>query len=156
MKSVPTKQLAPEYSALIGLYQLMVGNTDFSLRRGPQGELCCHNAVAYLRDGMVLSIPYDFDSTGLVNPPYAEPLPSLGIRRLTQRLYRGYCAVEEHIPAAGELISSKRDEIFALVETFDDLPNLQRSKVRKFLDGYFETWDDPKRREKQITKKCLG
>ena len=154
--SVAPARLEPEYTALIGLFQMLIGNTDYSLRQGPSGELCCHNAVAMERDGLIWSVPYDFDVTGLVNPPYARPPPALGIRRVTSRLYRGYCAHASQVQEAGELIAEKRAAIFELVASFDDLPNLRSGRIETFLNGYFKIWDDPGRRASRIDERCLG
>ena len=42
-------------------------------------------------DGVLVPIPYDFDATGIVNPPYALPAAGLSIRNVRVRLYRGQC-----------------------------------------------------------------
>ena len=51
-----------------------------------------------------------------MNAPYASVDPRLGIQRVTQRLYRGYCWHNDTLPAARQLILDKKAEILALVE----------------------------------------
>ncbi len=43
------------------------------------------------------SVPYDFDSSGLVNAHYAAPPEGLRVRNIRQRLYRGFCAFKDEI-----------------------------------------------------------
>jgi hypothetical protein len=67
------------------LFQFMVGNTDWSALRGRPDDRCCHNVAVFGHEGVGLNtvVPFDFDQTGLVNPPYAAPPDaSLGIRRV--------------------------------------------------------------------------
>ena len=71
----------------------MIGNTDFSTLTGPGGANCCHNNRLFKgeQDRFLTSIPYDFDSTGLVNAPYAYPNPTIKLFSVRARLYRGFC-----------------------------------------------------------------
>jgi hypothetical protein len=54
----------------VEVFEYFAGNTDFSLIRGPEGEPCCHNVLLLQRAARLWAIPYDFDSTGVVDPPY--------------------------------------------------------------------------------------
>lgn len=130
-------QLQPDYAALVSVFAYMVGNTDFSLRMGP-GQECCHNAVPIQLE-KVRVVPYDFDATGLVNAPYARPAPSMKIRRVTQRTFRGYCAHNDQLSAAAEKFVAKQADLLALVDEFDDIPGLKRERARKYLSAFFET-----------------
>ena len=61
---------------LSSVFQYFIGNTDFSPIAAAPGEACCHNHVLFARKGRAyLSVPYDFDQSGLVNAPYAAPNP---------------------------------------------------------------------------------
>ena len=39
-----SSQLDPRQAARVALFQYMIGNLDWSMRAGPQGEGCCHNS----------------------------------------------------------------------------------------------------------------
>ena len=41
---VPLSQLDPAAGARFGLFEDMISNYDWSMRAGPAGEDCCHNA----------------------------------------------------------------------------------------------------------------
>ena len=141
------------YAGLIGVFSYMIGFTDFSMRRGPEGN-CCHNAVPLSAPIGVLPVPYDFDASGLVNPPYAAPAPNLRIRRLTQRLYRGYCEHNALLPALAEEFGKKKPELLALVENFDDIPGLRREKTLKFLARFYEDIGSERSRQSKLIKRC--
>src|SRR5262249_55116350 len=90
------------------LFEYMIGNTDFSI-------WMLHN-VRIVQDPnrKIYSVPYDFDLTGLVHPPYAAPDPRLGIRSVVDRLYRGPCRTTEDFDAAAESFRAKRADMFTL------------------------------------------
>jgi hypothetical protein len=136
---VPVESLDVEATALIGLFQYMIGNTDYSFTKGPEGDDCCHNTVPLrMSDGSVVPVAYDFDATGFVNPPYATPPPGLGLRRVTKRRYRGLCAHNEPTRAAAAFMLEHKAELFALIEHFDDIPGLKRKRVKNYVNSFFK------------------
>ena len=62
---VKLAQMMPVETTHNLLFQYLIGNTDFSVKKGPKGEGCCHNgrviAAAGKQDDWVV-LPYDFDS----------------------------------------------------------------------------------------------
>ena len=40
-------ELDAAHTNLINVFQFMIGNTDFSLIRGPADDDCCHNSVPF-------------------------------------------------------------------------------------------------------------
>ncbi len=153
------RELEPELAAKLALFQYMIGNTDYSFVQGPDPEDCCHNTVPLVHDGgegsrSVVSVPYDFDVTGLVNVPYAAPAQSLGIKRLTQRLYRGYCRHNDHLIAAIKSFQELQPAIREEISTFSDLPGLKREKHLKFIDGFYKTLESERSQRSRLFKKC--
>ena len=69
--------------ARYALFQHMIGNHDWSMRAGPVGKECCHNAelIGPPRPATLIPIPYDFDFSGLVDAPYATPPEGIPIDR---------------------------------------------------------------------------
>jgi hypothetical protein len=145
-------RLDPHYATVVNLFSLMVANTDYSLLAGPEGE-CCHNMVP-IETEQVLTVPYDFDATGLVNAPYSYPSPAVKIKRVTQRLYRGFCEQNDIVPEVAAQFLSKQEQILALVETFEDIPGLKKERVTKYLGQFFETIADPKKLNSKVLKRC--
>ncbi|MCP5145889.1 MAG: hypothetical protein H6978_13860, partial [Gammaproteobacteria bacterium] len=97
------EELDSTHASLSTLFQYLVGNTDWSAYVPSEGDdECCHNGrpIASSKSGPVVVVPYDFDHTGLIDADYATPPPNLRIRSVTQRVYRGFCAHNDGIPAA--------------------------------------------------------
>ena len=64
----------------------MIGNTDWNLDKSHNIEL-----IRPASGGAPIPVPYDFDWSGLIAPPYARPNQMLGIGSVKQRLFRGFC-----------------------------------------------------------------
>jgi hypothetical protein len=155
-EGINTSDLAGEYSDLTSLFQFMIGNTDFSPIAGPEGEDCCHNSTLFGKAGEpVYSVPYDFDMSGLVNAPYAEPDPRFRIKRVTQRLYRGRCEYIDHLQTSVQLVQDKRKAIYGLFENQEVLEGSTRKSVSKFIGRFYDVISNPKKLDREIASKCL-
>ena len=139
------------------LFQYMVGNTDWSAVRGRPDDRCCHNVAVFGEEsgGLNKVVPFDFDQTGLVNPPYAaQPDPSLGIRQVTERVYRGLCVHNDALPAAIAIFNEKRSALEAVFNR-KDLPYPElRERALKYIADFYDTIDDPRKLERRIVRHC--
>ena len=157
--NVPYRQLDSVQTAYFTLFQYMVGNLDWAATGGPNEEKCCHNGKIIgtsEADIPKYVIPYDFDSTGLVNAHYAAPPGNLKVSNIRQRLYRGFCANNADLPQAAALFQQKKPEIMALFSENTHLTKTNRKKALRYLDDFYAVLDDPKRFKTQITDKCRG
>ncbi len=155
---VTAASLDAEAGARLALFQFMIGNVDWDMVEGAQGRDCCHNtrllaASETARSGLVAA-PYDFDSSGLVDAPYAAPPSNLRMSSVRDRRYRGYCAHNEHVPAAIALFQSRREAIGAVIAGEARLSEQRRRAAQQYVDGFFETIADPERVRRQITDRC--
>ncbi len=158
-KKVPrvnTWQLEPAYATLVSMFQYMVGNTDWSAKLGPEGSNCCHNgrvlAPAGQEDGWKV-VPYDFDQTGVVNADYAEPSSEFRIRSVRQRLWRGFCAHNEHLDDVAALFNERREEI----ESALLVPGMSRpQKTLDYIADFYKVINDPRKRQGRIDSRCRG
>ena len=147
-------QLDRKETNLISLFEYLIGNTDYSMIRGPEGEKCCHNSVPFSNGDLVSPVPYDFDFSGLVDAPYAEPNPQLKLRSVRTRLYRGRCENSKHLPDSVAHILSKKAEIYALMDEIPDFDKSSRDSVTKYLDEFFEIVSNENLTEKNLLKRC--
>lgn len=138
------------------LFQLLIANTDFSVRVGPTGEGCCHNGRVLTipggQDNWIV-VPYDFDQAGVINADYALADRRLGIRRVTQRKYRGYCSQNELLPAALDLFRERREAIIAALIP-GEFSAARQKRTRRFADSFYEIIDDPKQLQEKIMDEC--
>ncbi len=141
---------------LTSIFEFLIANTDFSPIAGPPGEMCCHNYVLFGNDvDPLVAIPYDFDQSGLVNAPYAAPSPNFNLRTVRQRLYRGRCLNNPHIPASLQHFRDRRDAIYAVIDTQEGLTNSTRKSLVRYIDKFYDLIDKPRDVERQIVNNCI-
>lgn len=143
--------LDPWENVLFGVWQYFIGNTDFSVS-------ALHNVMLIRRDTSYFPVAYDFDWSGAVNTRYAVPAPQLNIRRVTERIMRGYCGDPALFEQAFALFRAKKDSVYALYR--DSLgallePDVVKSALRYF-DQFYEVIDDPRLARRLIVDRCLG
>jgi len=152
------EQLSPADTAHFMLFQYLIGNTDFAVKRGPEGEGCCHNARLFAAPGAdrdFIVLPYDFDQTGLVNPDYALVDERLGISRVTTRLYRGFCWQNDQLEESILRYNEVRADIEA---TFAEagISKAQARRVQRFIGAFYGVINDPQELKKRLLDKCRG
>lgn len=136
---VTVQQLDAAASARVALFQYMIGNLDWSMRAGPAGEGCCHNSRLFNGAGPgLISVPYDFDYSGLVDAPYAIPPAQFHIRNVKTRVYQGYCAHNGAAIATAAQIRAQRPAIEGLFGQIPMIEDRTRQKALAFLSRYFD------------------
>jgi hypothetical protein len=152
LKGASASDLDPYHGALMGVFQYMIGNTDFSVAG-------LHNVELFFRDdGEVMPIAYDFDFAGAVNARYAVPDARLNIRTVRQRVFRGYCTDANSYARVFALFKEKRLAIYALYD--DEIGKLMdRTTVRetlRYFDEFYETINDRRFANRSIVESCVN
>lgn len=137
------------------LFQYLLGSVDWSALIGPDGEVCCHN-IHPLQDpnGDFIALAHDFDMTGLVNPSYGSVPRQLGIRRLTQRLYRGGCPDPEILARTVLRFQERREAIRALFSEQPGLTESVRSQSLAYIDLFYDVINDSAALQTEILRHC--
>jgi hypothetical protein len=142
----------PYSSALVGVFQYMIGNTDFALNALHNAELLGKS------NGEYVPVVYDFDFSGAVNARYATVDPKLSVKRVRDRLYRGFCVPADVYPKVFAVFDAKREAIAGLYR--DSLGTLLRPDVVKetlgYFDDFYKTIGDPRSAKAEIMDQCLG
>jgi hypothetical protein len=148
-------QLEGTHLNLVSLFQLMLGNTDWSATHGGNDE-CCHNGKLFgeADSSDNLYIPYDFDMTGLVHPEYATVDRALKLDSIRERRYRGYCRNLEWFEFNKTLFNSKHEEIVSLFEHAPYLSDHQNKKNLKYVEKFYRLINNPKRVKRKIEGRC--
>jgi hypothetical protein len=144
--------VAPFQSALVGVFNYLIGNTDFAIS-------ALHNAEVVSRDnGELWPVVYDFDFAGAVNARYATPDPRLGLKSVRDRLYRGYCVPPDEYPKVFAVFNDNRDAIYALYR--DEIGRLLRKETvdatLRYFDEFYRTINNPRMAKEAIVDGCLG
>lgn len=156
--SVAPEQMAPAGLAHFMLFQYLIGNTDFAVKRGPSGEGCCHNSRVFAAPGAdtdFVFLPYDFDQSGMVNTTYARPDTRLGIRRVTSRAYRGFCWHNAELADSVRLFNEKRADIEAAFPA-SGMSRRQARRVHRFIRHFYNAVNDPKELGERLLDQCRG
>ncbi len=153
---ITSKYLEPEHTSLIHVFQYMIGNTEYSVLRPEPDKDCCHNADLMAPKGQSLYTPlaYDFDFSGLVNAPYAEPNPRYKLPNVRTRQFRGSCQYDEQLEATLQYFKEKKDPLYAVVDETEPLTRLTRSSVRRYLDSFYKRIETPADVEEWLIRKC--
>jgi len=135
----------------LAMFQYMIGNGDYSVT----GR---HNLKIMALDPpgptSFLPVPYDFDYTGFVNTHYAFPGEALGISSVRERYFLGPCRSESlHLMAIQEL-ELVRDEIEALIWSFDYLDEDSRFDMIGYIESFFNTAANERFIERNISTTC--
>ena len=152
---LPRRSLGENQAAAVFIFQYLIGNTDWSLVTGDDEETCCHNGDLFELGSKLQYVPYDFDLAGLVDARYAYPHPSLRIRKVTQRLYRGLCLSPEILRNALTTVNARRREILDLLRGIPGLsPEDIEAKV-EYLERFFVKAEDAKGLLRSFGRQCL-
>ena len=151
-KGAVAGDLEPYQNTLMGVFQYMIGNTDFSVAG-------LHNVELFsTADGDVVPVAYDFDFAGAVNARYAAPDEKLGLSNVRQRIFRGYCNDAESYAKVFALFKEKKPEIYALYT--DEIGKLMDQgtvkETLRYFDQFYETINDPRSARRSIIQSCVN
>ena len=151
LKGAIASDLEPYHDALVGVFNYLIGNTDWSI-------YALHNIeLVNQPSGDILPVAYDFDFSGVINTHYATPDPKLSIQRVRDRLFRGYCIDQSAWDKAFAKFIEQKEAIYALYS--DSVGKMLNPKVveqtLRYYDDFFKTISDPKRARREITEDCV-
>ena len=141
------KDLDQESLATMALFEYMIANTDVSI-------LKLHNVKLFVTEQRTIyPVPYDFDFSGLVDTPYANPDARLGIGSVRNRLYRGPCWSNAEFTPVLEKFRARKADIFTLYDSLPDLNQNYRKQARSYLEEFYSAIE-PARVKKTLIDSC--
>ena len=134
----------------MAVFQYLIGNTDWSVEYLQNIKLLKTAASLQL-----ITVPYDFDHSGIVNAPYANPAEELLMRSVLERRYRGYCVNDLKIfePTITLYNKVKKD----IYDLYMNCPYLDAKSIRattKFLDEFYQTINNQKAWQRDFAYPC--
>ena len=155
---IPLAYLSPGDAARYALFQHMIGNHDWSMRAGPAGDDCCHNAelIGAAAPGQAIPVPYDFDYSGFVDTSYALPPEELQIATVRERYYRGYCAHNSYAVTAASEFRAKRPQMMAALAQVPGIDPRSVSRATAYVDGFFADIADDAAVNSKLLKRCAS
>jgi hypothetical protein len=156
VKGLSLSRLNREQAGLVFVYQYMIGNTDWSFVMAEEDDACCHNGDLLDIDNSIYYIPYDFDLAGIVNAKYAKPDPTLRLKNVRQRRYRGYCIDPEYVRTALRQVKSQESEILQAIDGIPGLSDSDRTTMSDYIGQFFKKAQHEDKLLRLYDKRCLG
>jgi hypothetical protein len=135
---------------IMSVFEYMIGNTDWSVQYLQNIKLIANDASA-----VPITVPYDFDHSGMVNAPYAQPAEELKMRSVMERRYRGYCIPEmKRFDEAIALFNRLKKDFYNVYTSCSFLDAKYIKTITKYLDEFYATINDPKELKKEFSYPC--
>jgi hypothetical protein len=132
----------------LSVFQVMIGNTDYSIH-------ALHNIRLVMdRQAALHPIAYDFDVSGLVDPPYGAPDPRMELASIRERRYRGPCLGLAALEPTLDEFRARKDEILALYHAGPRMAPREIEKARRYLLDFFEILSSPRRSKTLFLDRC--
>jgi hypothetical protein len=119
---------SPGNLTLVGTFQYFIGNTDWSI-------VGRHNIALLKLQDTTFAMPFDFDWSGVINPPYCRPAQVLRLPSCRSRLYHAFCPRPEDLEPLLARFEALRDTIAAI---YRSIPGLEPKSVEGSLHYYDE------------------
>ena len=148
ISKIQQTQTSKHKTTVLAIFQYMIGNTDWSVWSQHNIELLTEDTSA-----LPIVVPFDFDWAGLVNAPYATPAKSL--RTVKTRLYRNFCITDAELQLALDEFRQRREKIYQTCRSVSYLSPRELKKTLKYIDGFFNVIENPKKVESEFHLKCL-
>lgn len=139
----------PSQMGLFALFEYMIGNTDWAVS-------ALHNVVV-LHDsgGGFYPVPYDFDWSGVISPPYAFPDPSLNLLNVRQRTFRNSeCYTPEILASLFARFNAQKDSIYALYRAQEWLEPKRVKQSLDYFDEFYRTINDAGAARREFISGC--
>jgi hypothetical protein len=147
--TISSKAVEKASELTMSLFQFMIGNTDWNI-------LNRHNLdfLALPGHSLLVTIPYDFDYSGLVGTPYAVPHESLKLSSVTTRYYQGDCFTIEEVNQHLKIFREQKENILAAPYRIQGLNEKSIHQTVTYLNQFFDIIDHPQKLKNQIIKHC--
>ena len=137
----------------VDVFQYMIGNTDWS-------GVEMHNMELFQRPPHeYATVPFDFDFSGIINARYANPDPSLDLRSVRDRMFRGICPddtgrpVEEY-EAVYQEFRDKQEALYDLWRNLEGLEGERLERTLDYLDDFYEILNDQRQVQVRMINQC--
>lgn len=148
MPGMAFKDLDNDALTTMMLLEYMIGNTDYSI-------WALHNVVIVQNKRRAfIPVPYDFDLSGMVHPPYAAPDPRLNLHSVTDRLYRGPCRATDEFNAAAAPFRARKADMFGAIEALGELKGSHKIEMKNYLTDFFKTIENAETIKNTFVEGC--
>jgi hypothetical protein len=132
----------------MAIFNFFVGNTDYSI-------FVLHNSfLVQTKEKKLHAVTYDYDVTGLVDPPYALPAKAFNLGSVKERLYRGPCRPAAELEPFFAIYREKKDEIYKLYANQPELNKDSKESMKSYTDEFYDIIGDKGRVKRRFVDTC--
>ena len=150
-QNVHSERTNRSMTTVLGIYQYMIGNTDWSIPILHNVKLIKVNEVSLPEP---IAVPYDFDYSGIVNAHYAIPSDNLPIEKVTERFFLGFCRELSEFELAFEFFNGKKDEIISMYEGSAYLDTRNKKETVQFLEQFYRVINSADDVQREFIESC--
>jgi hypothetical protein len=150
-KKIKPYQTMREPYLRMAIFEYLIGNTDWSVEYLQNIKLIAADTTSE-----PVTVPYDFDLSGMVDAPYALPAPELKMSSVRERRYRGYCIKDLKIfDSTIACYNGLRKKIDSLYSNCPLLDEKYKKQALGYLDDFYSTLNNLKSLQKVLEYPCL-
>ncbi|NJN41265.1 MAG: hypothetical protein HC811_02510 [Flammeovirgaceae bacterium] len=130
-------------------FQYMIANTDWS-------TTFQHNSKILLKgNNTFIPLAYDFDMAGFVNAPYATVSEGLGITKVTDRVYRGFCRAPELFEYTRKQYLDAEPKMMGILDAHKSyFTDKEFDQTKQFLGEFFTILKSDSQFKTNIVNSC--
>lgn len=117
--------------ALLSLFEFMIGNTDWSVI--PMQNL----EIIRVDSNRHIPVPYDFDLSAFVNPPYGPEAMQVDSLTFLKREYRGPAFSKEVMEKAIATFNRKRQDILYIINENMLLNKREKQRIAAYIKEFY-------------------
>jgi hypothetical protein len=149
-KLVKPQQTNPDDFLNMAVFEYLIGNTDWSVQYLQNVKLIAADSLS-----TPFTVPYDFDHSGIVGAPYALPAEALNLSSTRERRFRGYCIQDmQQFDAVIARYQQWKNDFYSVYADNTLLDDSYRKSTLRYLDEFYETLNDPKKRKNEFQYPC--
>jgi len=138
-----------ENLAFVGAFQYFIGNTDWSI-------VARHNIALLKVQDTTFAMPFDFDWSGVIDPPYCRPNQALQLIDCADRLYHAFCPRAEELEPVLARFEALKDSIAAIYRAIPGLEPKSIEKTLRYYDEFYRAIADRQRfLHRVVERECI-
>lgn len=141
--------LDQEQLGLFTMFQYMIANTDWNFSNRHNMEI-----VTSPSTNTLLVIPYDFDYSGFVHPPYAVPHETVPIDEVSERYNKSFCLTDEMCEATRLYFLDKKEDLLAACEAVPHSTKRTLKFTKSFVEDFLKMIGNEKSARRIFARDC--
>lgn len=124
------------YYALVSFFEYMIGNTDWSV------EMLQNIEVIQTVKGKNIPVPYDFDVSACVCPPYAPRALNVNSTTFMKRKYNGPKFSKAIVSKVFKIFSEKKQDILYLINESILLNTQEKKRFTDYIGAFYREMEN--------------